>query len=249
MQMYRTQPGAMRRPSQKLGLAPADELSGLAHELRNTIAPLANALEVIGFANADPDVARRMLAIAQRQVRQMGRLVHDMLDTRRLANGEPELQLMETTAQELVEEAVRAWSHAATLRHHRLELAMPARSLPVRADPVRMQQVLGNVLANAIKYTPLGGRIRVRVSRSQGFAQVSISDNGIGIEPDQIERMFDPFRQDPRARAICREGMGLGLAIARRLAELQGGALEAQSAGADKGSTFTVSLPLRPEAP
>ena len=249
--MHSLRSGSMpaRGTQQQLGSAVAVELSGLAHELRNTIAPLANALEVIGCANADPLVARRMLVIAQRQVRQMSRLVHDMLDAGRLANGRPELQLVETTVQELVEDAVRAWSHAATLRRHRLEVAMPASPLPVLVDALRTQQVLGNVLANAIKYTPPGGRIRVRASRIEGFAQVCVSDDGIGIDPDQIERMFEPFRQDPRARALCREGLGLGLPIARRLAELQGGALQAQSAGTNKGCTFTLSLPLRREAP
>ena len=112
-----------------------------------------------------------------------------------------------------------------------------------------MQQVLGNLLGNAIKYTPPGGRIRVRVSREAGRVDISISDTGIGIEPGQIERMFEPFRQDPRARALCRDGLGLGLPIARRLAELQGATLNAMSPGSDCGSTFTLSIPLQDAQP
>lgn len=221
------------------------ELSGFAHEFRNSIAPLANALEVIGCADADPRVAARMVTLAKRQVRQMSRLVSDLMDTGRLVNGDPDVQLVETTAQQLVEDAVRAWSHAATLRHHKLDIAMPVQPLGICVDPVRMQQVLGNMLANAIKYTPEGGVLQVRIARRDCQAVISVSDNGIGIDPDQIERMFEPFRQDPRARAISRDGMGLGLPIARRLAELQGGTLQASSAGKDLGSTFTLSLPIR----
>ena len=248
MQTFSPHSKALRCASQA-GPGNPVELSGLAHELRNTIAPLANALEVIGCANADPRVAARMVVIAQRQVRQMSRLVRDLLDAGRLANGIAELELVQTTVQDLVEEAVRAWSHAATLRGHSLELTTPVLPLHVLADPLRMQQVLGNLLANAIKYTPPGGRIRVRVSRHQGRGEIRVCDNGIGIDPAQLERMFEPFRQDPRARALCRDGLGLGLSIARRLVELQGGTLSAHSAGCDSGSTFTVSLPLRAGKP
>jgi signal transduction histidine kinase len=227
---------------------PQAALALLAHELRNCIAPLANALEVIGCGTAEHRVAERMVALAQRQVRQMARLVDDALDAARLASGNVELQLVEVPLQQLVEDAVRACSHAAMIRGHTLTVIAPQKPLPVRCDPMRMQQVLGNVIGNAVRYTPPGGRIGVRVRREGPRATVSVSDNGIGIETGQLQRLFGMFQRAPRARAVCGDGLGLGLAVSRRLAEMHGGSLEAFSDGKDKGSTFRISLPAQGDA-
>lgn len=225
------------------------ELSGFAHEMRNSLAPLVSALDIMRCTHGDGDENTRLVEMAQRQVKQMSRLVTDLLDSARFMNGDPELQCVDTTAQHLVEDAVRAWSHAATLRHHRLEVTMPLQPLAVSADPQRIHQVLGNLLGNAIKYTRERGSIQVRVARDGADAVIRVCDNGIGIEPGQLEAMFEPFRQDPRARALSRDGLGLGLAIARRLVELHGGTMKGESRGPEQGSTFTVTLPVNRDRP
>lgn len=220
------------------------DFSALAHELRNAMAPLSSALDIVGSPKAEPQVAQRMVDLAQRQLRQMSRLVDDLLDAGRMLRSEPELQLLDTTVQEFVDEAVRACSRSAVLRRHTLSIVSPAAALPVRVDPVRMHQVLLNLVGNAIKYTPAGGRIDIRIRGDGARATIAISDNGIGFAPDRTESLFQMFQRDPRARALSGQGLGIGLAVARRLVELHGGTLTARSDGLDQGSTFVVALPL-----
>ena len=216
----------------------------VTHELRNTLAPLQDALDIIASGEVEPEVVEQMTALAQRQVRRMGRLLHDLLDASRVASGGAPLQLANAVVQDTVNEAVLACGPSAALRQHAVTVTMPRQPLHARLDALRMHQVIVNLLANAIKYTPAGGHLAVEVTGHGASATVAISDDGIGIEPNKLERMFEFFEQDPRAHALSPDGLGIGLAVARRLTEQHGGFLTAFSDGPGRGSRFTITLPL-----
>ncbi|WP_158513951.1 sensor histidine kinase [Ramlibacter tataouinensis] len=219
-------------------------MATVAHELRNALTPLSNAVEIMGGGRADAAVLARTLQMARQQIKHMNRLVSDLVDTAKLANGRVELELVDSTMQEIVQEAARACSDSATRHRHKLTLEMPREPLHVRADLDRIAQVLANLLGNAIKYTPARGRIAVTVWKDEAWACVRIADNGIGIDPEQLDSVFGMFWQQPRGHDLSEGGMGIGLTLVRSLVELQGGTVTAYSAGRDQGSTFTVRLPL-----
>jgi signal transduction histidine kinase len=219
-------------------------MAAVAHELRNSIGPLAAAVEIMGSGRASPAMLARTLPLARQQIKHMSRLVNDLLDTARLANGRIELELADKTVQEVIEEAVSACRDSAARHQHKVTLEMPREPLRVRVDPDRMAQVLGNLLGNAIKYTPARGRIAVTVWRDDSWACVRIADNGIGIDPEQLDSIFGMFCQQPHGHDLSEGGLGIGLSLVRSLVELHGGNVKAYSAGKDQGSTFTVRLPL-----
>jgi signal transduction histidine kinase len=219
-------------------------MAAVAHELRNSIAPLSAAVEIMGSGRASPAMLARTLPVARQQIKHMTRLVNDLLDTARLANGRIELEFADGTIQNLIEEAVSACRDSASRHQHKLTLEMPREPLRVRVDPDRMAQVFSNLLGNAIKYTPARGRIAVTVWKDDAFACVRVADNGIGIDPEQLDSIFGMFCQQPRGHDLAEGGLGIGLSLVRSLVELHGGNVKAYSAGKDHGSTFTVRLPL-----
>ncbi|WP_170162281.1 ATP-binding protein [Caldimonas tepidiphila] len=222
-------------------------LATLAHELRNPLAPVRYATALMRMADADGRTVARAQDIIERQIAHMVRLVDDLLDVSRVNRGLIELKKEAVSLRQVVELAVetsRPWIDAA---RHRLELELQEPELALHADPTRLAQALSNLLNNAAKYTPEGGRIRLVGRREGRDAVLEVSDNGIGIAPGLQERLFEMFVQG-HGPSRAQGGLGIGLSLVRRLVELHGGTVEARSAGVDEGSTFALRLPLPPLA-
>lgn len=217
-------------------------LAILAHELRNPLQPLQTALEVMGH---DPDrpVPPRLRAIVQRQVTHITRLVDDLLDISRFTAGKLELRRTPTSITEMVDEAVVACRPLIDQRHHTLEIANDGTNPTVFGDPIRLVQVLVNILSNAAKYTPEHGRIDIVIGTRDTSAYVRVSDNGRGLTPELLPTIFDMFVQE-RTSPDGAGGLGLGLGLVKRLVELHHGSVRAESPGAGRGSTFEISIPL-----
>lgn len=221
-------------------------LAVLAHELRNPLAPIRNALEILQRA-PDPGLAQRSRDIAQRQLRHLVRLVDDLLDVSRISRGKIVLQWQRVSASEVLESAVETSRPLFERRRHELVVA-PIDDVEIECDPTRVAQILTNLLNNAAHYTPEGGRIEVEASADQGSVRISVRDNGVGLSPQQLREVFELFVQvDRNAKG---GGLGIGLSLAARLAELHGGRIEARSEGLGCGAEFILILPrVRPAAP
>jgi len=219
-------------------------LATLAHELRNPLAPLSNMVEVL--KRADGSARTRALAVAtmERQLRQMVRLVDDLLDLNRITHNRLELRRDVIDLGLVVEQAVDAGRPAAEAAGLTLTAVMPPGPIQLSADPVRLGQVFGNLLNNATKYTDQGGTITVRVERDGGHAVVTVSDTGTGIPADRLHGIFDMFTQIETSRERSHGGLGIGLTLVRRLAEMHGGSVDVSSAGPAQGSQFVVRLPV-----
>ena len=217
-------------------------LAILAHELRNPLQPLQTAVELIEH-EPDRPVPPRVRGIIQRQVHYIGRLVDDLLDVARFQVGKLELRLEHVAVESVIEEAVIATRAVIEARRHVLDVAGDGSRPFVFGDPVRLIQVLSNILSNAAKYTEPGGKIEVRWGTSGEAAFVRVTDNGRGISPELLPRVFDMFVQE-RATPDGAGGLGLGLGLAKRLIELHQGTITARSAGPGKGAAFELQLPL-----
>jgi len=218
-------------------------LAMLSHELRNPLAALTNAATVLRLAPPGED-SQKAQQVIERQTKQMGRLVEDLLDVSRITLGKASLHFEPVELSALVRDALRTSQQAAKLAHHEIDTDLaPAW---VRGDRARLEQVVVNLLGNAIKFTPAGKRILLSVREADGVARMAVTDAGIGIARDELARVFDLFVQGPQDMSRARGGMGVGLAIVKRLVELHGGRVAAASAGPGKGSTFTVTLPSTP---
>jgi len=220
----------------------------LAHELRNPLAPIRNAVEVMAKARGDVDAHEAMRKTIDRQSAQLARIVDDMLDIARITRGKLVIEHGRVELADVVHRAVETAAPAIEEARHTLELDVPASGLAVRGDRDRLTQLVANLLNNAARYTPSGGRITVRAHAEHGEALVSVRDSGRGIDPQIIERIFDMFVQGRPALERVGGGLGVGLALARRIAELHGGALQAKSEGEGKGSEFILRLPLSDKA-
>jgi PAS domain S-box-containing protein len=214
----------------------------LAHELRNPLSPIKNA---VTLAHAAPDGDPRIrwsLGVIDRQIGHLARLVDDLLDVSRITQGKVRLERRRIGLREVLDRALEATRPEFIARDHVLTVHADA-DATVRGDLVRLTQVLVNLLNNACKFTPQGGRIDVRLAVADGSASITITDNGVGIHPDLIGRIFDVFTQDKRALDRSQGGLGLGLAIAQRLVRMHGGLLTVRSAGPGCGSEFNLTLP------
>jgi signal transduction histidine kinase/ActR/RegA family two-component response regulator len=228
-------------------------LAMLSHELRNPLAPIRNAIAVLTHAGADPPRTRRALAVIERQVEHLTRILDDLLDVTRIARGKIELRraLLNVTA--LVGRVCE--DHRSFLAEGglalELELDGAAGAAWVDADGTRLAQVIGNLLHNAAKFTPRGGRVSVAVEVHGDEVEVRVTDTGIGMDEGLLRRIFEPFVQADGSLARTGGGLGLGLALVRGVVELHGGAVEARSAGDGAGSEFVLRLPLAapPAAP
>ncbi|HUO86356.1 MAG TPA: ATP-binding protein, partial [Thermoanaerobaculia bacterium] len=218
-------------------------LATLAHELRNPLAPIASGVELLRLRPNDPDVAMNVQRTLARQTANLVRLVDDLLDVSRITRGTVELRRSEIELTTVVTSALEASRPLIDRADHQLTVDLPAEPILLDADPVRLGQVFSNLLNNAAKYTPRGGRISIEAGRGGGEAVVTVSDTGLGFEPEAAGRLFDLFAQDERGGRE-RSGLGIGLTLARALVELHGGTLTAASEGPGHGSRFTVRLPL-----
>ncbi len=219
-------------------------LAVLAHELRNPLAPIRNALYLIGRPGADAATIRDAHAIAERQLRHMARLLDDLLDVSRVSEGRIELRREPVDLATASRQAVETVRGLAGLRRQSLVLDAPAVPVIVHADRTRIDQVLMNLLSNAIKYTGEGGHIRLTVAREGDTAVLRVRDDGNGIPPDVLPKIFDLFVQaKPHARSGG-DGVGIGLTLVRRVVELHGGTVTASSPGLGRGSEFVVRFPI-----
>lgn len=219
-------------------------LATLAHELRNPLAPLRNGVELLRrITSIDPTVAE-VHGLFDRQVGQLTRLVEDLLDVTRIAQGKLQLRPERVDAAAILRRAVQTSEPLLTARRHRLDLETPPTPLWVKVDPSRLVQVVANLLNNAAKYTEPGGHIRLTVERVGDDAVIRVRDNGSGITPDLLPRVFDMFTQAEWLPERSEGGLGIGLSLVRRLVEMSGGRVTAHSDGAGRGSEFVVTLPL-----
>jgi PAS domain S-box-containing protein len=217
-------------------------LAMLAHELRNPLAPIRNAVTVMQLEELPSPALRNCRDIIDRQLAHVTRLVDDLLDIGRISTGKVRLRLQIVRLAEIVARSVEAAKPLIEARRHHFSLDLPADPVFVNGDPTRLAQILQNLLVNAAKYTPDGGRIGVRAERSGAFVSVSVTDNGRGIPASDLEEIFELFRQGPSG-APTESGLGIGLTLARSLAEMHGGTLGAQSPGPGLGSTFLLTIP------
>ena len=220
-------------------------LATLAHELRNPLAPIRTALEILRVAGNDPQKSKSAREIMQRQVTQMVRLVDDLLDVSRITTGKLAIRHEPMDLRDAVRDAVETATPFIQSRQHALEVSLPAEPLIAMGDRTRLAQVFGNLLNNAAKYTHPGGHISISLARDGGEAEVRVLDDGIGLSPEAIERIFDMFVQVDKSLERAQAGLGVGLTLARQLVQLHEGTVTARSGVGDrKGSEFIVRLPL-----
>jgi PAS domain S-box-containing protein len=224
-------------------------LATLAHELRNPLAPICAAAELLKHAKSLAPELRAATAILERQARHMTHLVDDLLDMSRITSGRIRLQPEPIELDELLKGTIEAYRHSAETARHQITLAASGVPVYVSGDRIRLTQVISNILHNAVKYTPPGGRIEIGLRTERRQAVVSICDNGMGIPAEMLEHIFEPFAQLDRSFAHADGGLGIGLTLAKRLIELHQGGIEARSAGRGKGTEFLIRLPTTATAP
>ncbi len=227
------------------GVAKDEFLATLAHELRNPLAPMRNAVEMMELAPQDAEVISTARAVLGRQIAQMVRLINDLLDLSRVSRGLVELRRSPVRLATIMSEAVETSRPLIESSGHTLDVVAPANDPLLEADHARLVQVFTNLLNNAAKFTPRGGKIRFAADETvQGLVTLSVTDNGIGIPEEMLAQVFTMFTQVERSHAQLEGGLGIGLTIVRRLVEMHGGSVEARSDGPAKGSTFLVRLPV-----
>ena len=218
-------------------------IATLAHELRGPLAPLSNMLEVMKRSVDDRETTLRARDTMERQLSQLVRLVDDLLDVNRITHDRLELREREIELPAIVHQAVEALRPLIDAEQQTLTVDVPEEPPWLRCDPARLAQVFGNLLHNSSKYTPRGGHIALSMTREGNDAVVSVRDNGMGIPPDELETIFEMFTQLERRQERAQGGLGIGLALVRRLVQLHGGSVVARSAGYGQGSEFIVRLP------
>ncbi|GHA72664.1 hybrid sensor histidine kinase/response regulator [Cognatilysobacter bugurensis] len=218
-------------------------LAMLAHELRNPLAPIGAAADLLALGSADPEHVRQTSAIIARQVRHMTGLVDDLLDVSRVTRGLVRLEKSRLDAKRIIAEAVEQVRPLIEQRGHRMTIRLLADPAIVFGDSKRLVQVVANLLTNAAKYTPERGEIGIELSSEDDRLQIAVTDTGIGMAPELVDRVFDLFSQAERTSDRSQGGLGIGLALVRRLLELHDGTISASSPGPGHGSRFTICLP------
>jgi two-component system, sensor histidine kinase len=218
-------------------------LAMLAHELRNPLAPIRTAAEVLPSLIASGDSrATTTLGIVKRQIKQLTRLVDDLLDVSRITQGRIEIQRHPVDMATIVRQALESVEPQIAEKHHTARTVLTS-GLHVEGDSARLVQCISNILTNAVKYTDAGGNIDIALTQAGSQVVVSISDNGVGIPADLLPRVFDLFVQNTRSLDRSQGGLGIGLSVVRQLIQMQGGTVSASSQGIGQGSTFRISLP------
>ena len=229
--------GADRRKDQFLAM--------LAHELRNPLAPIRNAVELMRQVETVDPTFQPSREMVERQVKHLARLVDDLLDVSRITQGSIRLRKEVVDLGTIVERAVEGTRSLIESRAHELSVDIPQETIRLEADPTRLEQVISNLLNNAAKYTMPGGQIWVTARLEPGEAVIEVRDTGIGVPPDVLERVFEPFVQSDGSLARSEGGLGVGLTLVRSLVEMHGGRVEAHSPGLGQGSEFVIRLPAR----
>ncbi len=223
-------------------------LATLAHELRNPLAPIRSALQILKLPRVDAETVGRSREMMERQVHHLVRLVDDLLDVSRVMRGKIELRRERIELATVVARAVETVQALIDAQGHELSVSVSPESLLIDADPVRLAQVVGNILTNAAKYTEPNGRIGLRAERDGNMALLRVWDNGIGIAPAMLPRIFELFVQVDHASTRAQGGLGIGLTLVKNLVEMHNGRVEARSDGLGQGCEFIVSLPIQAQA-
>jgi PAS domain S-box-containing protein len=224
-------------------------LATLAHELRNPLAPIRSGLGVMRLGGDDAATVARVRAMMERQVAHMVHLIDDLLDIARISGGKLELKRARVDLADVLASAVETSLPVIEAGQHELRVDVAGAPFPADVDATRISQVVANLLNNAAKYTPAGGSIVLALRRDGDDAEIAVSDTGVGIQADALEGVFDMFSQVGRNIDRAQGGLGIGLSLVRRLVEMHGGSVKAESPGPGAGSTFTVRLPLAPIEP
>ncbi len=219
-------------------------LAVLGHELRNPLAPLQNALELLALGGSDPSILVRTRALMERQLRHLVRLVDDLLDVARIRSGKIVLELGPVQLSAMIASAVELARPLIDSRRHQLDVHLPEEPIWIHADRTRLPQLLANLLNNAAKYSSDGGHITIRAGSQAGLAEVSVRDTGIGMTPQALAGVFELFAQAAGPEHAVQGGLGVGLSLARSIAEMHGGTLVASSEGPGKGSEFVLRMPI-----
>jgi signal transduction histidine kinase/CheY-like chemotaxis protein len=222
-----------------------DFIAVLAHELRNPLAPIVSALELLKFNSRGGRDEKEALDLMDDRLKTIQRLLDDLLDVSRISRSKLRLQRELVDLRKIINRSIHAIDRHIRNRNQMLVIDVPSEPMILNADPVRIEQIVSNLLTNASKFTPEGGRIAISARRENDTVRISVTDNGIGIDPPMLKRIFEAFLQLETGQRG--EGLGIGLSLTQRLVEMHGGTIEAHSAGAGKGSTFTVCLPVLPE--
>lgn len=218
-------------------------LATLAHELRNPLAPIRNGVQVLR-GTPEKDVADDVRNMMDRQLTHLVRLIDDLLDVSRVSQGKIDLRQETISVNDALQAALEASRPLIEANRHTLSVSNEDESLLMKGDLTRVAQIVNNLVNNAAKYTPDGGKITVRVTRDAQNVEIAVTDNGLGIPADMLPKVFDLFTQVDRNLERAQGGLGIGLALVKRLVEMHGGSIRVESAGLGKGSTFTVRLPL-----
>jgi len=219
-------------------------LATLAHELRNPLAPIRNALEIMRVGSARPEAAERAREIVERQVGQMVRLINDLLDVSRITRGKLALTVETVAIREVIDAALETSRPLLDEAQLKLDLSVPEAALHVRGDRLRLAQVFSNLLNNAAKYTEPGGTVTLAARRHGAEAVIRVCDTGVGIPKDVLPRVFELFTQVDRTLNRSQGGLGIGLALVKQIVDLHGGSVAVHSDGVGKGAEFVVRLPL-----
>ena len=222
-------------------------LATLAHELRNPLAPIRNGLQILRMAPDGPQ-SEEVRGMMDRQLTHLVRLIDDLLDVSRVSKGKIDLRLERISLQAALQSAIETSQPLIDAAHHKLTLDVPEEPLMLNADITRIAQVISNLLNNAAKYTPDGGKIRLSARREGRDVLLTVADNGLGIPGDMLPKVFDLFTQVDRHLERSKGGLGIGLALVQRLVDMHGGSITAESAGLNNGSAFTLRLPLALDA-
>lgn len=221
-----------------------DFLAMLAHELRNPLAPISTAAQLLKMQGTNAKRVEQASEIITRQVKHMTTLVDDLLDVSRVTRGLVQIEQNDVDLRSIINSAIEQAQPLLELRHHELLLRLPSEQTHVRGDKTRLVQAISNLLNNAAKYTPQRGQISLILEVQQSQVRISVTDNGVGIASELLPRIFDLFTQGERTPDRAQGGLGLGLALVKSITNLHGGTVLAASGGAGKGSTFTITLPL-----
>jgi signal transduction histidine kinase len=221
-------------------------LATLAHELRNPLAPIRTGLQILRLLPPGKP-SLDTIEMMDRQVRHLVRLIDDLLDISRITRGKLELRKQRVALKVLLSNALESSKPFIDAGHHTLTMSAPDETIWLDVDPIRLSQVISNLLNNAAKYTPQGGAIALTARHKHNTIQIEVKDNGIGLSPQMLTKVFDMFSQVEPSTARSQGGLGIGLTLARRLAEMHEGAVEASSEGEGKGCTFTIILPFNKE--
>jgi signal transduction histidine kinase/ActR/RegA family two-component response regulator len=237
---------AARAEAERISLMKDEFLATLSHELRTPLNAILGWSQLLAFGDADEDDLRQGLDAIERNARAQTKLIEDLLDMSRIISGKIRLDVQLMEVPPALEAAVDSVRPSAEVKGIELRTILDPRAGPVTGDPTRLQQIVWNLLTNAIKFTPKGGKVDVILERVNSHLEITVRDSGAGIKPEFLPQVFERFRQGDSSTTRSHGGLGLGLSIVKNLVELHGGGVRVKSAGEGQGATFIVSLPLAP---